>query len=104
LCNFSLAFYFPIYHVILLLSLGAISAGLGYALKPKETRVEISEVGTAQPQEATSKAPLSEATPTVKAEPSIELVEVKGIGPKRSEQLKNLGILTLDKGSEKAFK
>jgi predicted flap endonuclease-1-like 5' DNA nuclease len=91
-------------------ALGVMFLGVGYTMRPKkpttitpfETKPEetISEIS--QPSNIVSETPQTvEITPsapqsTLKAEePRIELTNVKGIGPKRAEQLKRLGIYTV---------
>jgi predicted flap endonuclease-1-like 5' DNA nuclease len=91
--------------------LGFVFMGLGYLQRPKHTTIEPTATITTQP-------PLSSATqPTVREveekgekssveiEPSaIELTKVKGIGEKRAQQLRTLGISSVEdlaKASEK---
>jgi len=83
------------YPAITLVILGVILAGVGYTLRPKEAVVETPSAATVPSQGHVPPTPVPEPTPTVEKKSPIELVEVKGIGPKRSEQLKSLGILTV---------
>lgn len=84
LCLVYSSVYSSMFYAITLVILCAIFAGVGYSLRPEEAAVE-APAAPAAPK----------TTPTVEAKPRIELTEVKGIGPKRSEQLKSAGILTV---------
>ncbi|MBS7616916.1 hypothetical protein KEJ45_06945 [Candidatus Bathyarchaeota archaeon] len=91
--------------------LGLFFIGLGYTQRPKTVTKSITSEVTAATQESTTAtistsmpepapAPptkqeiMVEETPVVKA--GRELTEVKGIGAKRAEQLKSMGILSVE--------
>ncbi|MEM0095774.1 MAG: helix-hairpin-helix domain-containing protein [Candidatus Bathyarchaeia archaeon] len=64
--------------------LGIFFAGLGYSLRPKTEEEKTITTALKKPEEAAEEAKTAQlGTP---------LVEVKGIGEKRAEQLKSLGI------------
>jgi predicted flap endonuclease-1-like 5' DNA nuclease len=72
--------------------LGLLFIGLGYSQRPKITRVEsLRTPAPTTPATTTKEETIIEATPTV-----APLTEVKGIGEKRAEQLKGLGINTIE--------
>jgi predicted flap endonuclease-1-like 5' DNA nuclease len=63
----------------------------GYSQKPKPTEYPLPTV-TSAPTKKTAMSLSSPATSSFK--PSIDLLKIRGIGPKRAEELKNAGILT----------
>jgi len=72
--------------------LGLLFVGLGYSQRPKITRVEsLPTPAPTTPITITKEETATEATSTV-----APLTEVKGIGEKRAEQLKGLGINTIE--------
>jgi len=74
-------------YTVILAVLGAIFAGVGYSMRPKQTET----------LKVTKEMTVKEETVTeVKAKPSLKLVDVKGIGPKRAEQLKSIGIQSVE--------
>ena len=74
-------------YTVILAVLGAIFAGVGYSMRPKQTET----------LKVTKEVTVKEETVTeVKAKPSLKLVDVKGIGPKRAEQLKSIGIQSVE--------
>jgi predicted flap endonuclease-1-like 5' DNA nuclease len=70
--------------------LALISAGAGYLVRPEEM---VSPPPTRPPAPKPSTL-LPVATPKTTTNPPIEITEVKGIGPKRAERLRTLGIDT----------
>ena len=76
-------------YTVILAVLGAIFAGVGYSMRPKST-IE-TETITIEKLEARE-----ETTAKAEAKPSLELIDVKGIGPKRAEQLKKIGIQSVE--------
>jgi len=83
-------------YAITLLIIGIIFAITGYALRPKvtiRTRIEEKRVETAEREEVSTPP----APPTIPKETKeVNLTEIKGIGPKRANQLKKLGISTAE--------
>jgi len=81
--------------------LGLFFIGLGYTLRPKlqPARIEVSSSPSTLPTQ-TVQEPMKEEKIEVTTEaapsPALGLTEVKGIGPKRSEQLKTLGINSVE--------
>jgi len=73
-----------------LVVLALISAGAGYLVRPEEM---VSPPPTRPPAPKPS-TPLSAATPKTTTNPPIEITEVKGIGQRRAERLRALGINT----------
>ena len=73
-----------------LVVLALISAGAGYLVRPEEM---VSPPPTRPPAPKPS-TPLSAATPKTTTNPPIEITEVKGIGQRRAERLRTLGINT----------
>jgi len=72
--------------------LGLLFIGLGYSQRPKITRVEsLPTPAPTIPATITKEETATEAAPGV-----APLTEVKGIGEKRAEQLKGLGINTIE--------
>lgn len=75
--------------------LGLLFIGLGYSQRPKaETKSTASETPSSTPSPVTEV--VEEKIPAETALPKIELTEVKGIGEKRAEQLKTLGISNVE--------
>lgn len=78
-----------------LVILGIISAGAGYLVRPEEMTLAPPPPPPSAPKSAPElSAPPSTFPPKITATPHIEITEVKGIGPKRAEQLRALGIYT----------
>jgi len=72
--------------------LGLLFVGLGYSQRPKITRVEsLPTPASTTPITITKEETATEATSAV-----APLTEVKGIGERRAEQLKGLGINTIE--------
>ena len=76
-------------YTVILAILGAIFAGVGYSMRPKPT-IETETITIEKPEAR------EEATAKAEAKPSLELIDVKGIGPKRAEQLKKIGIQSVE--------
>ena len=76
-------------YTVILAVLGAIFAGVGYSMRPKPT-IETETITIEKPEAR------EEATAKAEAKPSLELIDVKGIGPKRAEQLKKIGIQSVE--------
>ncbi len=76
-------------YTVILAVLGAIFAGVGYSMRPKPT-IETETITIEKPEAR------EEATAKVETKPSLELIDVKGIGPKRAEQLKKIGIQSVE--------
>ena len=74
-------------YTVILAILGAIFAGAGYSMRPKST-IETETIEKAEARK--------EVTAETEAKPSLELIDVKGIGPKRAEQLKKIGIQSVE--------
>jgi predicted flap endonuclease-1-like 5' DNA nuclease len=75
--------------------LGLLFIGLGYSQRPKaKTKSTASETPPPTPSPVTEV--VEEKIPVETALPKIELTEVKGIGEKRAEQLKTLGISSVE--------
>ena len=72
--------------------LGLLFIGLGYSQRPKITEIEpLPTSAPTTPATITKEETVTEAAPTV-----APLTEVKGIGEKRAEQLKGLGINSIE--------
>jgi len=76
-------------YTVILAVLGAIFAGVGYSMRPKPT-IETETITIEKPEAR------EEATAKAETKPSLELIDVKGIGPKRAEQLKKIGIQSVE--------
>ena len=76
-------------YTVILAVLGAIFAGVGYSMRPKST-IETEAITMEKPEVR------EEATAKAEAKPSLELIDVKGIGPKRAERLKKIGIQSVE--------
>ena len=75
--------------------LGLLFIGLGYSQRPKaETKATAIETPPPTPSPVTEV--VEEKIPAEIALPKVELTKVKGIGEKRAEQLKALGISNMD--------
>jgi predicted flap endonuclease-1-like 5' DNA nuclease len=91
--------------------LGFVFIGLGYLQRPKQTTIEPTATITTQPPSSSATQPTVREVEekgeksSVEIEPSaIELTKVKGIGEKRAQQLRTLGISSVEdlaKASEK---
>jgi len=88
--------------------LGFLFLGLGYTLRPKitATTTETPQPPTPVPPTTVTETPTvtERAEVTVETAPTIELTQVKGIGPKRAEQLKSLGINSIKDLAEASAK
>jgi len=88
--------------------LGFLFLGLGYTLRPKitATTTETPQPPTPAPPTTVTETPTvtERAEVTVETAPTIELTQVKGIGPKRAEQLKSLGINSIKDLAEASAK
>jgi len=90
--------------------LGFLFLGLGYTLRPKitATTTETPQPPTPAPPTTVTETPTPTVTEraevTVETAPTIELTQVKGIGPKRAEQLKSLGINSIKDLAEASAK
>ena len=88
--------------------LGLLFLGLGYTLRPKitATTTETPQPPTPAPPTTVTETPTvtERAEVTVETAPTIELTQVKGIGPKRAEQLKSLGINSIKDLAEASAK
>jgi len=73
--------------------LGLLFIGLGYSQRPKATTSEAPQMAPTTPATIAEEEAeiVTEAAPKV-----VELTEVKGIGEKRAEQLKGLGINSIE--------
>ena len=76
-------------YTVILAVLGAIFAGVGYSMRPKST-IETETITMEKPEAR------EEITAKAETKPSLELIDVKGIGPKRAEQLKKIGIQSVE--------
>jgi hypothetical protein len=74
---------------VVLAVLGLISAGAGYLVRPEEI-IPPPIPRPAAPKPSAPPTPLPKRTVT----PPVEITEVRGIGPKRAERLRALGINT----------
>lgn len=74
-------------YMTVMIILGLIFAGLGYLQRPKIGTAQFKPTQIITPEHTTMSLPT-----TIEAKPTMELTQVKGIGPKRAEQLKTLGI------------
>jgi predicted flap endonuclease-1-like 5' DNA nuclease len=73
--------------------LGLLFIGLGYSQRPKATTIEAPSLAPTTPATITEE----ETETVIEAAPKVvELTEVKGIGEKRAEQLKGLGINSIE--------
>ncbi|RLI42367.1 hypothetical protein DRO59_04345 [Candidatus Bathyarchaeota archaeon] len=86
--------------------LGFLFLGLGYTLRPKITTTETPQPPTPAPPTTVTETPTvtERAEVTVETAPTVELTQVKGIGPKRAEQLKSLGINSIKDLAEASAK
>ena len=73
-------------YTVILAVLGAIFAGVGYSMRPR--RIETVE--------AVKETTVKEAVTETETRSSLQLVDVKGIGPKRAEQLRSIGIQSVE--------
>jgi len=83
--------------------LGLIFIGLGYTQKPKPQAITVEAPPQAPAPEMPTSPPVTEIMKEEKVEtvvevtpPKVELTEVKGIGEKRAQQLKALGISSVE--------
>ena len=68
-------------YTVILAVLGAIFAGVGYSMRPRQIETV----------EAVKETTAREAVTETETRSSLQLVDVKGIGPKRAEQLRSIG-------------
>ena len=98
-------------YVITLTILGVVFLGIGYSMRPKP--VTIMETKQLQVSETKEAEAGPEAAPKVESEAKVmvtaaeeetvlELTSVKGIGPKRAEQLKSIGIQSAEELANKS--
>ena len=73
-------------YTVILAVLGAIFAGVGYSMRPKQIETV----------EAVKETTVKEAVTETETRSSLQLVDVKGIGPKRAEQLRSIGIQSVE--------
>jgi len=73
-------------YTVILAVLGAIFAGVGYSMRP----------GQIETVEAVKETTAKEAVTETKTKSSLQLVDVKGIGPKRAKQLRSIGIQSVE--------
>ena len=82
-------------YIITLTVLGVIFLGAGYSMKPKpiviKTREQL-QVPETQEAEVAPKIESETKAAVTEEKAALELTHVKGIGPKRAEQLKRIGI------------
>jgi len=83
--------------------LGLIFIGLGYTQKPKPQAITVEAPPQTPAPEMPTPSPVTEVMKEEKVEtvvevtpPKVELTEVKGIGEKRAQQLKALGISSVE--------
>ena len=83
--------------------LGFLFIGLGYTQKPKSQAIKVEERPQVRAPEMPTPSPVTEVMKEEKVETVVEvapqkmeLTKVKGIGEKRSEQLKALGISSVE--------
>jgi len=81
-------------YIITLTVLGVIFLGAGYSMKPKPIVIKTKEPQVSETQEAEAAPKIESETKVAVTEEkaALELTHVKGIGPKRAEQLKRIGI------------
>jgi len=73
-------------YTVILAVLGAIFAGVGYSMRPRQIETV----------EAVKETTAKEAVTKTETKSSLKLVDVKGIGPKRAEQLRSIGIQSVE--------
>jgi len=73
-------------YTVILAVLGAIFAGVGYSMRPRQIETV----------EAVKETAAKEAVAETETKSSLRLVDVKGIGPKRAEQLRSIGIQSVE--------
>jgi len=76
----------PSAYTVILAVLGAIFAGVGYSMRPRQIETV----------EAVKETTAKEAVTETETKSSLQLVDVKGIGPKRAEQLRSIGIQSVE--------
>ena len=79
--------------------LGLLFIGLGYSQRPKTREIEISSIATPpEPLTISKTSSTEEADSLVKTTTAfMPLTKVRGIGGKRAEQLKEIGIYSIEK-------
>ncbi|UCC33412.1 MAG: helix-hairpin-helix domain-containing protein [Candidatus Bathyarchaeota archaeon] len=80
--------------VAALVILGAISAGTGYLMRPEEITLVPQQHPPPRPPSAASTQPMIHPPKTAPAS-SFNITQIRGIGPMRAEQLRTLGINTV---------
>ena len=86
-------------YIITLTVLGVIFLGAGYSMKPKPIVIKTKEqlqVPETQEAEAAPKIESETKVAVTEEKAALELTHVKGIGPKRAEQLKSIGIQSVE--------
>jgi len=73
-------------YTVILAVLGAIFAGVGYSMRPRQIETV----------EAVKETTVKDAVTETETRSSLQLVDVKGIGPKRAEQLRSIGIQSVE--------
>ena len=73
-------------YTVILAVLGAIFAGVGYSMRPRQIETV----------EAVKETTAKKAVTETETRSSLQLVDVKGIGPKRAEQLRSIGIQSVE--------
>jgi len=76
----------PSTYTVILAVLGAIFAGVGYSMRPRQIETV----------EAVKETTAKDAVTETETRSSLQLVDVKGIGPKRAEQLRSIGIQSVE--------
>ena len=76
----------PSTYTVILAVLGAIFAGVGYSMRPRQIETV----------EAVKETTAKKAVTETETRSSLQLVDVKGIGPKRAEQLRSIGIQSVE--------
>ena len=78
--------------------LGLLFIGLGYYQRPKIREIEISSITTPpEPLITAGSSSTEEMTSTVETTTFMSLTNIRGIGSKRAEQLKEIGIYNIEK-------
>ena len=78
--------------------LGLLFIGLGYSQRPKTREIEISSIATPpEPLTTTESSSTEEMTSPVETTTFMPLTNIRGIGSKRAEQLKEIGIYNIEK-------
>lgn len=86
-------------YILTLMVLGVIFVGVGYSMRPKQAALETEEKLVPTEIEKAEEAPTIKEGGIVieaKSKPSLDLTDVKGIGPKRAGQLRKVGIQSVE--------